>query len=83
MHLALDHPHIIKLWDTLQENNKIYMIMDYAAHGSLFHYHSNLIAKKLCPSNEEVYRFVAQTVSALKYMHSHDYMHRDIKVFKS
>ena len=36
LHSELDHPHIIKLWDTLREGRRIYMIMDYADGGNLF-----------------------------------------------
>lgn len=38
MHYQMDHPHIIKLWAVLEENNKIYMVMDYAENGNLFNY---------------------------------------------
>ena len=50
MHALLDHPHIIKLWDTIQSANKVYMIMEYAANGSLFHYHTGLLSKGIEPS---------------------------------
>lgn len=38
LHSMLDHPHVIKLWDTIQSENYVYMIMEYASKGSLFHY---------------------------------------------
>lgn len=43
IHSRLDHPHIVKLWDTLVEDDKIYMVMDYAKNGSLFKYHTSLM----------------------------------------
>lgn len=30
LHSELDHPHIIKLWDTILEGDSIYMVMEYA-----------------------------------------------------
>lgn len=30
LHSALDHPHIIKIWDTLIRDNVVYMIMECA-----------------------------------------------------
>ena len=40
LHSAMDHPHLIRLWDTLLHEGKIYMIMEYAEEGNLF-YHQN------------------------------------------
>lgn len=83
VHSKLDHPHIVKLWDTLLDNNKIYMIMDYAQNGSLFNYHSVLLKQGTVPSAAQVYQFFYQTLQAVKYLHSVDIMHRDIKVLLS
>ena len=58
------------------------MIMEYAVNGSLFRYHSNLLSNNTNPSLHQVNKFISQTLSALKFMHNNDYMHRDIKVFK-
>lgn len=38
MHSAVDHPHVCKLWDTLIEDCKVYMIMELAEGGTLFAY---------------------------------------------
>lgn len=38
LHCEIDHPHIIKLWDTLLDGDNIYMIMEYAENGNLFYY---------------------------------------------
>lgn len=80
MHSKLDHPHIIKLWDTLTDGHKIYMVMDYAQNGSLFNYHSALLKEGKQPSIAQIYQFFYQTLQAVKYLHSLDIMHRDIKV---
>lgn len=80
IHSKMNHPHIIKLWDTLIEDDKIFMIMDYAKNGSLFRYYSKLIEKNYKPSLSQIYLFFYQTLQAIKYMHSLDIMHRDVKV---
>ena len=38
LHATMDHPHIIKLWDTLIEEDTVYMVMELAEHGTLFSY---------------------------------------------
>lgn len=38
LHSSLDHPHIIKLWDTIMDQNMVYLIMEYAECGNLFHH---------------------------------------------
>lgn len=30
LHSAVDHPHIVKLWDTIIEHSVVYMIMELA-----------------------------------------------------
>lgn len=72
----MDHPHIIKLWDTLIEEDTVYMIMELAENGTLFAYQS----KNPAISQAEVFKFFSQTLSAIRYMHTKDIMHRDIKV---
>ena len=36
IHLSVDHPHIIKLWEVIEDGPIIYMIMEYAENGNLF-----------------------------------------------
>ena len=38
LHSDLDHPHVIKLWDTIIDGESIYMVMEYAEQGNLFSY---------------------------------------------
>jgi serine/threonine protein kinase len=38
LHAKMDHPHIVKLWDTLIEQDRVFMIMELAENGTLFSY---------------------------------------------
>jgi serine/threonine protein kinase len=74
--VAVDHPHVIKLWDTLIEEKTVYMVMELAENGTLFAYQN----KHRVISEAESFKFFSQTLSAIRYLHSRDMMHRDIKV---
>jgi serine/threonine protein kinase len=43
IHSSLDHPHIVKLWNSLIHEDKVYMIMEYAENGNLFYYQNSKI----------------------------------------
>lgn len=34
----LDHPHICKLYHCFENKENVYLVLEYAEHGSLFHY---------------------------------------------
>ena len=72
----MDHPHLIKLWDTLIDKDIVYMIMELAESGTLFTYQN----KHPQITEAEAFKFFSQTLSAISYLHSHDIMHRDLKV---
>jgi len=75
VHRELDHPNIIKFHGYLQEEGRVYMLLDYAPKGNLYSYmHKN----KNLPL-EHVFKFFYQTCLAINYLHTKDILHRDIK----
>lgn len=78
LHSQVDHPHLIRLWDTLMEEGVIYMVMELAEGGNLF-YHQNT---KATFSEPEAFRFFIQTLQGVEYLHRNDIIHRDLKVLK-
>jgi 3-phosphoinositide dependent protein kinase-1 len=72
---ALNHPFVVKLFYTFQDDDKLYFVISYCANGEL----TNRI-KQLGSFDEECTRFyAAEVVSALEHMHSKGIIHRDLK----
>uniref|UniRef100_A0A8K9V616 non-specific serine/threonine protein kinase n=1 Tax=Oncorhynchus mykiss TaxID=8022 RepID=A0A8K9V616_ONCMY len=72
---SLSHQHVCRLYHVIETNTKIYMILEYCPGGELFDY---IVAKDRL-SEEETRVFFRQIVSALAYVHSQGYAHRDLK----
>lgn len=61
----LHHPHIVKVWDVLETQEHIYIIMEYARGGELFEY---IVAHKRL-KDKEARHFFRQIISAVDYCH--------------
>jgi serine/threonine protein kinase len=46
LHSEVDHPHIIKLWDTIANEKSIFLVMELAENSNLFSYQNK---KKAIP----------------------------------
>ncbi|XP_056368999.1 maternal embryonic leucine zipper kinase isoform X1 [Oenanthe melanoleuca] len=71
----LSHQHICRLYHVIETPKKIFMVLEYCPGGELFDY---IIAKDHL-SEEEARIFFRQIVSAIAYVHSQGYAHRDVK----
>ncbi|CAG0938402.1 partial serine/threonine protein kinase, bacterial, partial [Candidatus Brocadiaceae bacterium] len=71
----LDHPNIIKVFDTGAIGGLSYLSMQFL-HGTDL---STYIREKGKLTTEEAIRIVAQIADALNYIHKHGMVHRDIK----
>ncbi|KAL9365638.1 hypothetical protein Peur_043511 [Populus x canadensis] len=71
----LDHPGIVRLFFTFQDNYSLYMALESCEGGELF----DQITRKGRLSEDEARFYAAEVVDALEYIHSMGLIHRDIK----
>ncbi|XP_048639322.1 maternal embryonic leucine zipper kinase isoform X2 [Marmota marmota marmota] len=71
----LRHQHICQLYHVLETANKIFIVLEYCPGGELFDY----IISQDRLSEEETRVVFRQIVSAVAYVHSQGYAHRDLK----
>lgn len=68
------HPFIIQMRDHFEDDDYVYIILEYCSKGDLY----NLI--KTYPINElRCKKYIKQLTEAVKYLHSMNIIHRDIK----
>ncbi len=72
---ALNHPHILKLFDFGQQNDLLYLVMELQPGGSL----QQLIRARRGLTPDTAARFLDQIAGALDYAHQHSVIHRDLK----
>ena len=72
---SIKHPNIIELYDVIDTNSAIFMIMEYAAGGELFDY----IVSKSRLSEKEAAHFYYQLIVGIEFLHTKKIAHRDLK----
>ena len=84
---ALNHPSIIKIYDTYEDDKYLHMVVEICKGGELYDYvvkpsgnekKGNEILNR--PSEEISAVIVRQVVEAVAYLHNHNIVHRDLKV---
>jgi serine/threonine protein kinase len=75
-HKKLKHPYIIKLYDFFEDNEFVYLVLEYAENNNLYEY----VKKKGKLKEKEAFIFFIQACIAIDYMHKREIFHRDIKV---
>lgn len=75
MQLHFNHPNILKLYGFFDDQEHIYLILEYMEEGTLYsHFKKNKALKQ-----DDASRKLRDVLSAVAYMHSKSIAHRDIK----
>uniref|UniRef100_A0A3B3HED0 non-specific serine/threonine protein kinase n=1 Tax=Oryzias latipes TaxID=8090 RepID=A0A3B3HED0_ORYLA len=72
---GLNHPNIVKLFEVIETDKTLYLVMEYASGGEVFDY---LVSHGRMKEVEARAKF-RQIVSAVHYCHMKNIVHRDLK----
>ena len=69
------HPNVIQLYEIIETENQLYLIMEFAEGGELF----DLIVDRHRLREELACKYFRSLIFGLKYIHSLNVWHRDLK----
>eukprot|EP01068_Selenidium_serpulae_P013690 Selendium_serpulae@DN5992_c0_g1_i2.p1 len=72
---SLDHPNIVKLFETFEDERYIYLVLELCKGGELF----DRIIEEGCFSERNGAILMQEIFSPVHYLHSNHIMHRDLK----
>ena len=72
----LDHPHIVKYYESYDDSKYFYLVMEYCPGGELF---SKIVKNNKAMCELEAAIEIRKILRALQHCHSQDVIHRDIK----
>ena len=76
IHRSLHHTNIVRFENFFEDDNFVYIMLELCTNQSL----NDLVRRRKRLIELEVQCYLSQVLNALKYMHSHRVIHRDIKL---
>ena len=75
IHKKLKHVNIVRMYADLEDDQFIYLVMEYVTKSNLF----VLIKKEGSFTEETAFYFFIQTVAGIYFLHKNGFIHRDLK----
>ncbi|KAL6299201.1 kinase-like domain-containing protein [Sparassis latifolia] len=76
IHRALDHPNIVRFQECFEDEENVYMTLELCHNGSLM----DMLRSRRRFTEPEARFFMVQLIGACHYMHTHQVIHRDLKL---
>jgi len=75
VHLRLLHQNILRMYTWFQDEERVFLVLEYAPGGELYH----ILNQKRKFSELRAAWYISQIVEALTYCHKRNVLHRDLK----
>lgn len=76
IHRSLDHPNIVRFQECFEDDDNVYMTLELCQSGSLM----DMLRRRRRFTEPEARFFMVQLIGACHYMHTHQVIHRDLKL---
>jgi cell cycle serine/threonine-protein kinase CDC5/MSD2 len=76
IHRSLEHPNIVHFIDCFEDDTNVYMTLELCTNGSLM----DVFRRRRRFTEPEARFFLVQVIGACHYMHTHQVIHRDLKL---
>ncbi|PCH34951.1 Pkinase-domain-containing protein [Wolfiporia cocos MD-104 SS10] len=76
IHRSLDHPNIVRFQECFEDDENVYMTLELCPNGSLM----DMLRRRRRFTEPESRFFMVQLIGACQYMHTHQVIHRDLKL---
>ena len=78
--IQLNHPHIIRLFQTIESEKHLFLVLEYASGGEVFdHLATHGRLRETSDGNYLAQRLSYHVVLGLQHCHQHGVAHRDLK----